>query len=1364
MRKFRLRRATYQVAKVLWHLDIFRRSFRELSGHACMSESCIFCALKELFAQLQFSQEAALPPDALRRALAESFSDQQRFQLGLMDDAAECFENILLRIHFHLASGEPDDMCSVEHCVPHQKFAMTLVEQSVCGACGATSEPLPFTQMVHYVSASALTTQARQMADESAPSNHMFGQLLRKAGGMGEIRGCPSKCGATIQICRTLTNCPDVVSVGLVWDSERPSLEHIMAVFSTLGTSLRLQEVFHNVVERGVAGMQHQLVGLVTYYGKHYSTFFFHTKLHTWIYFDDAAVREVGPRWEAVVDKCRRGRFQPLLLLYANPDGRPVDTELAPRTVIMVPTPSKVVPPPRRAVTPSPEKAAVVAAQRRAATPNPDNPFYGGGRDYQNLAEMNKLLCDTYGSRHTLMQKTNSNPMPPPSPQSSTGSGELRRRRDSGNWSGDRNSASSSSSTSMENPYHFLQGKRITKGPPQSPRSKTAEWGVDHGYDSYSLSSNDSLPLQMSLKHNLQLAQIPETPQRGGECERLCEEAERLLNQSLVCEEDNVDLGRAVQLCHEATKIARAAMDAPYNNPQSMNMAILKHSTCVMRLKSLSKRLQASQESLIEPEARHSRQNSRDSKGSNHSRQGSRELLRPPPEHLRQGTPEHHRQGAPEHHHQVTPEHHRQINREPPAVPTLAGVETTIELYATLPKKGRISRDEVKVAEKAKREKRARSEERKRAEATESESLYRTQSSASIKDEDPKKSKNKQHKIRRKLLMGGLIKCKNRSLPDLRDDTQPPPPAPRPTTPQLQLSGYLSEGSTNPSLEKSKLMRKGGRSTICPAKVPPLPPLRTSSQLSKGKPPLPLPEPVVYSNMQALNHHQQLIQQQHQQHMHYQLQQQTLLYQQQQQQHQQQQQQQQMPLDEDCVDSALPLPPYPSPPTSAVHSRQGSEEFPPPPPPNDLQEDAALQEFNLKRAQMLNQYQQEQAANDSGDHWLKELKARQGQQQDVRQVTNKMDELKVGEETRKKKKCVTFCDEVTLVATADDDDTDSFIPNPILERVLRSAKQHGETTTYQRLNDKPPTPLMEHRTYPQQAPQEQQKAPSPYQPMPVQQNSPYMPVPYPHHLQQQQQQQQQQQHQQQQQQQQQQHQQQHQQPPQQPPQQQKWYQPYQVPPCLFQHVPTSQISYQPPYNPYPKPMSTPVLESRVPHHPSVMEKPPTPTLHPASYHHLQQQQQQQQQQPTPAMSSSPYHHMPQEKPPTPTFVQPLQRAPTPDKEKQTYKTMYQRVPPPYQRVPEYQKPPTYPQQQRLSPYYAPCNNGSINNNNNIPAPQKEFPPYQHPPPPNAGAKRQVSANTAPKRPCGLCRKKQVSPPADYCIDCDVYMSRFRPKT
>ena len=35
------------------------------------------------------------------------------------------------------------------------------------------------------------------------------------------------------------------------------------------------------------------LVGVVCYYGKHYSTFFFHSKRKTWISFDDACVSKV---------------------------------------------------------------------------------------------------------------------------------------------------------------------------------------------------------------------------------------------------------------------------------------------------------------------------------------------------------------------------------------------------------------------------------------------------------------------------------------------------------------------------------------------------------------------------------------------------------------------------------------------------------------------------------------------------------------------------------------------------------------------------------------------------------------------------------------------------------------------------------------------------------------------------------------------------------------------------------------------------------------------------------------------------------------------------------------------------------------
>ncbi|XP_054712644.1 uncharacterized protein LOC129222199 [Uloborus diversus] len=310
--------------QVLWHLDTFRRNFRELTGHACMAESCIFCALKELFTQFQYSQESALPPDALRHALAKTFCDQRRFQLGFMDDAAECFENILSRIHVHIANQETDDMCGNIHCIPHQKFAMTLVEQRICHSCGATSEPLPFTQMVHYVTTSALCKKTLDVREQQEMNSRFpsFGKCLRLAGEMGEIRDCPSECGAKVHVKKTLMNHPEVVSIGLVWDSECPTLQHITDVFHSIGMYLQLKDMFHYMFDLEWASkVTHQLVGVVTYYGKHYSTFFFHTKLRVWIYFDDATVREVGPSWEQVVEKCQRGRFQPLLLLFASPDG-----------------------------------------------------------------------------------------------------------------------------------------------------------------------------------------------------------------------------------------------------------------------------------------------------------------------------------------------------------------------------------------------------------------------------------------------------------------------------------------------------------------------------------------------------------------------------------------------------------------------------------------------------------------------------------------------------------------------------------------------------------------------------------------------------------------------------------------------------------------------------------------------------------------------------------------------------------------------------------------------------------------------------------------------------------------------------------
>lgn len=308
--------------QVLWQLDIFRRSLRQLPGHFCLGESCIFCALKGIFSQFQHSRERALPSDNLRHALAETFKDEQRFQLGFMDDAAECFENILERIHLHIVPEETD-ACTSKSCITHQKFAMTLYEQSVCRSCGASSDPLPFTELVHYVSTTALCQQTLQRRDES------FGELLQAASTIGDLRNCPSNCGQRIRIRRVLMNSPEIVTIGFVWDSDQSDLTE--DVIRSLGPHLSLSALFYRVMDEHAKKGELLLVGMICYSSRHYCAFAFHTRSSKWVFFDDATVKEIGSRWKDVVSKCIKGHFQPLLLFYANPEGSAITIDDASR-------------------------------------------------------------------------------------------------------------------------------------------------------------------------------------------------------------------------------------------------------------------------------------------------------------------------------------------------------------------------------------------------------------------------------------------------------------------------------------------------------------------------------------------------------------------------------------------------------------------------------------------------------------------------------------------------------------------------------------------------------------------------------------------------------------------------------------------------------------------------------------------------------------------------------------------------------------------------------------------------------------------------------------------------------------------------
>lgn len=118
---------------------------------------------------------------------------------------------------------------------------------------------------------------------------------------------------------------------------------------------------------------------------------------------------------------------------------------------------------------------------------------------------------------------------------------------------------------------------------------------------------------ELNVLLSQQLTQIPEGLQAGGvkgclyqqirvpatgdDCERLCLEADQLLDKSRATEEAR-DLETALVLCHAAVVKARAAMDAPYSNPQTLTFARMKHNTCVMRVRSLYRRLLQTQQDI----------------------------------------------------------------------------------------------------------------------------------------------------------------------------------------------------------------------------------------------------------------------------------------------------------------------------------------------------------------------------------------------------------------------------------------------------------------------------------------------------------------------------------------------------------------------------------------------------------------------------------------------------------------------------------------------------------------------------------------------------------------------------------------------
>lgn len=64
-----------------------------------------------------------------KKAKAHTHTDSQLLEMIQMLSVCFLQENLLMRIHFHISDETKEDICTAKHCIPHQKFAMTLFEQ-----------------------------------------------------------------------------------------------------------------------------------------------------------------------------------------------------------------------------------------------------------------------------------------------------------------------------------------------------------------------------------------------------------------------------------------------------------------------------------------------------------------------------------------------------------------------------------------------------------------------------------------------------------------------------------------------------------------------------------------------------------------------------------------------------------------------------------------------------------------------------------------------------------------------------------------------------------------------------------------------------------------------------------------------------------------------------------------------------------------------------------------------------------------------------------------------------------------------------------------------------------------------------------
>jgi len=299
--------------QALWHLDSFRELLQRTEDNFFPSDS-LFIRLKSLFVNFEYGDTEVLPPDEVRSVLSSSYHEQLRFQMGDMEDAGEALEAMLRLLHCEEVGAESfsvgEDTICEPPCLSHLVFACQLMDSYTCGKCGATSNPELSSDFAYRIYVNEFL--------EKAQNQQSMSDTLALLTSTEPERHCSEHgCKGDAMLERWCLSPPLVMSFSFIWPSNTVSKKIIEEVLCKVEADIDIEK-FMKLCDKDTEGqscLMYSFQGMICYSSSHYFSFFYSPSTSNWLFFDDEKVRPVGD-WNAVIQLCIAGRYQPTSLLY----------------------------------------------------------------------------------------------------------------------------------------------------------------------------------------------------------------------------------------------------------------------------------------------------------------------------------------------------------------------------------------------------------------------------------------------------------------------------------------------------------------------------------------------------------------------------------------------------------------------------------------------------------------------------------------------------------------------------------------------------------------------------------------------------------------------------------------------------------------------------------------------------------------------------------------------------------------------------------------------------------------------------------------------------------------------------------------